>query len=791
MVSMRTTVVILLISSAAALFAATGDVPLSPVLKAPLPSIADIAIATSGTEYLLVYSRARRIYWQRISVEGTAIDPEARLLEGAVLGQGFGDDIEVVWTGERYLLLWNQDNVVVAQGIDREGVVGNRLTLVSGMTLRDAARRGNEVAVLSSGTGWRLSLLNPYGTPLGGWSFASSASVLQIVRLDEGWTLVDAAGLTVLNPQSGTSRVVAPGALFEKVVAAPDGGALAIRADGSVAVLRRDGSLVPLSLADSFERLSLYRAALISPSPSGWTLFYRAGGAMRIASVTAQGTIASDRILEGPFPLLDGRYYYGLEAASARDGNHLLLQPAAIGTVLGLESIAVAGNAAYATAAYAVFDAVQQWGRTAHAPGLDLVAWLEAGDRGWDIRATRVQDGAPLDEEGLVLGSGFPASLAVAYDGETFAVAWSDRDGIFLRRVDLLGNLPDSAPLLVSTAAAVEVTAAGSGDGGLLLSWPRPRPTVAYVRGGRVRSTAFVGSDDTGDRLETGGSRPSYLVTFAYLPPPCQLGPCEIDFKPVAVQLVGPSGAASGGPVAITDPAPAIAGKPVSHGGEWFVPIVLFTGDPNEPYIPRVVRLTGSATSSIGSVRTVEGKLRSMTGGLEILGTTFRGMLSSDPENLWFEPLPLEDGDAAEGVLPASPALLVNTGTRFVVRPHSSPTLSADIAVVYTGRSSSGPLVSHTVRIEHRGGDDVPALYVDVRPAHHLEVTSSRPIVDGRIDGPFKPGEAIELVIRGNLRPFVTALPFARETAAADNFLLVDEEAPPPPPARRRLVGRP
>lgn len=139
----------------------------------------------------------------------------------------------------------------------------------------------------------------------------------------------------------------------------------------------------------------------------------------------------------------------------------------------------------------------------------------------------------------------------------------------------------------------------------------------------------------------------------------------------------------------------------------------------------------------------------------------------------------------------ASDTLLVDTGIRFVLRPIASPTVTADIAVVHRQRSVQGDYSLDGVAIEHRAGDPVSAVEVEVR--NGTVVSSSRPIVEGRIEGPFEQGETIELTVSG-LRleeRVVSGLPFARETAAADNFLVIPAEVPPPAPKRRRLVGRP
>ena len=234
----------------------------------------------------------------------------------------------------------------------------------------------------------------------------------------------------------------------------------------------------------------------------------------------------------------------------------------------------------------------------------------------------------------------------------------------------------------------------------------------------------------------------------------------------MAVQLVTAQGFPTGSPLLITPAMQAIVREPISHGGDWFVPIL-------QPDGPRVVRVSSSATSVLGRAPAIDGELRSAATGIEILGDRFRGLLSADPENVWYEPLPLDSGESAEGAMAQSETLLVDTGARLVLRPLASQALSADVAVVHVRRTGSGSQVTDTVRIEHRGGDDVGALHVEVWPAMLSQgMTSTRPIVNGRIEGPFKEGETIEITLPGIAAPLetlVTVLPFARETAAADN----------------------
>ncbi|HEY0590274.1 MAG TPA: hypothetical protein VGF40_00795 [Thermoanaerobaculia bacterium] len=792
---MRSAIAVLLIAAASGLFAATGDVPLSPTLLAPLPGVSLVDVATSGSQYLVVYARGSEIYWQRVTAEGTAIDTEARLLDTAELAPGFfGDPIEVVWTGDAYLIVWtNRENAVVGQSIDRDGIVVDQFEVASDMSLYDVARWENEVAVLTSGgTGWRLTLLNAYGVILGVRSVSNSAAYdFEIVRLDEGWTVVGPSsepGVVIVDTLTGSQRRVGTERRWADVHASPAGGALVVGIDDSFGVLRRDGSFVPIPLA--IDRLSSLNRALIAPSPSGWAVIYRRADEARIQRVRNDGTTVSDTALSGPFPSRGSFLYHGIVAASVRDDAHFLLQPAPVGTTLGLESIGIAGALAYPTAPLAVAQSVQQWARAAHGPGVDFVVWIESGFSGWDIRATRVKDGAPLDGEGVFLGTSFPAYLDVAYDGEAFAIIWSDANGIFVQRVDLLGAILDPAPIRVAATQAAAVTAAGSGDGGLLLFWfDRPpaepwRPTVALLRGGRVRGTAPIGSTLFGHDVEIGGSRDGFLAVFASPPLGCNFDPCIQTPLPVGVQFVTPQGIPSGPPAPITESMFAFAGKPESHGGEWFVPLHPTDG-------PKVIRLTGSGSSTLGRTATIVGgglwgDLRSAPGGLVITDGRFRGMLNATPENVWYEPLPLESGEFGDALMAASEMVLVDTGTRYVLRPLQEPAAAADIALVDAGTTAQG---GTTVRIEHRGGDDVPALHVEFWPTSLL-VTSSRPIEGSTIDGPFKAGETIELQIHGPLPALVTVLPYAREAAAADNFQVLGEEPPPPPAKRRRLVGR-
>ncbi|HEU5162611.1 MAG TPA: hypothetical protein VFV54_05680, partial [Thermoanaerobaculia bacterium] len=612
---MRSTIAALLVASAVSLFAASGDVPLSPTLEAPLPTLAHVAVATSGLEYLVVYAHGTDIYWQRVAADGTALDPLARKLEGATLAPGARHWIEAVWTGSAYLVLWNEPgNVVVGAALDRNGIATSEFTVATGATLRDVVRRENETGVLTSAAGgaWRFTILNPNGARLGSFPVSSDAE-LRIVRLDEGWTLVAIVpeGLRITN-LNGASRVVPGAGNAIEVHASSAGGALVVQGDGTLSVLRPNGTLAPVVLSRPVEPLSVFHAVLVSPSPSGWTLFYRGDGAARIATVRTDGSVALDSFLTGPFPSRDSLFYYSFRAASARDDSHLLLQPAPLGTILGLESIAVTGTRAYVTPTFAISNAVQQSGRTAHGPGLDLVAWLEAGSNGWDIRATRVKDGLPLDGEGLILGSGFPSSLEATYDGATFAIVWSDRDGIFLRRVDLNGTILDAAPIVISTAAAQQVSVAASGDGGLLVGWPDPQATVAYVRSGTVRNTQPAGTSQTGHQIEVGGSRDAFLGAFASPPLGCQFDPCIQDERPVMVRLVTAQGVPTGPPLPLTASILATVGEPVSHRGDWFVPIL-------QPDGPRVVRVTGSGSAILGRVATIAGELRSAANGIEIL----------------------------------------------------------------------------------------------------------------------------------------------------------------------------
>src|SRR5438874_1931453 len=95
-----------------------GEHPVSTPVYAPIVNVGQAAIASDGDRFLAVWSDQRdrgAVYAARIARNGTVLDPHGILLAN------INSVVAAVWTGDRYLVVWNVVNSIAAAELDADG----------------------------------------------------------------------------------------------------------------------------------------------------------------------------------------------------------------------------------------------------------------------------------------------------------------------------------------------------------------------------------------------------------------------------------------------------------------------------------------------------------------------------------------------------------------------------------------------------------------------------------------------------------------------------------------------
>lgn len=530
---------------------------------------------------------------------------------------------------------------------------------------------------------------------------------------------------------------------------------------------------------------------VVLPGADTWTLVAFDDEKAWFTTVGTDGRVLGEIVTATPF----GRYPGpdGLIGAAPGENLQLLIgrgpfdQTARLS--LGLVGFAVRNGDATKERDTGIGEATQRAGATAHGAGLGLVVWMETDPSGWQIRATRVHDGIPLDGEGVVLGSGFPASIAAIFDANDFVVVWADDEGIALRRIAATGALPDPAPSRISDEEASWVRLSSRGDGAALITWVSANTHA--VRAARLTGSQVTGVTDVAPgvraiRTGAAASLDAHLVAFfAPFVVDCRIT-CPQMPMPALARLVDAMGNPTGPVRQITGPIAYLTRDPAWSSGFWTVPVDQENGT-------FMARLDAQATA-VGGTFVPPGSWIARSGErLELWSPHYRGEVSAEGTNVWYEPLPpIAAGERR--ILESAPvggASLIQRDSRLLLRTIVPHHRLADLAVVHVGRIRQGADLLDTIRIEHRGGDVFPALRISLQSGFESDpeiVSTSRPLYE-LTEGPFVPGEVIEMTVRWSSITtsdlVVWALPEAREVSAEDNFLVLERVEP-----RRRAVRR-
>ncbi|HUO83601.1 MAG TPA: hypothetical protein VM534_00670 [Thermoanaerobaculia bacterium] len=753
----------------ALLFGAPGDVPLSTALPAPMRNIFGFDSASSGEDYLLVFRQGDDVYWQRLDLDGAAIDPRPRRI---VLERSTLSNPQVVWTGRDYAIFLDDSEGVLRVRVSRAGTETiERFSL--GPVVGAASSRG-ETTLLTAGPapGVTLTRFDEQGNVLQQRS-ALRAGPSGLFRTDFGWRRLQPvfendrlSGHGVFDAESEEAVIPLVGkGGFTDATPAPGGGLFLYATDS--------GASVVIDAAEQVRRVEGMPSHLDNPIVSGhrdgWTVLYRRSGAAWQANVGLDGTlIGIQQIVLPPERELASIS----EFASGSRSHHLLFTV----KTFGIEVVEIDGPTLFVRADLGMADAAQTSAQIAEGPGVDLVVWRESTGEGSSVRATRVLNGMGLDGAGLLLGGGGTA----VFDGEMFLVAWADASRrVWVRRLGIDGSLTE--PAMVSERGTSSMSLASRGDGVALLTWTVgelqgisgslivhgiPGPVIPKIAGPHSPQSAFDGQNF----LVTADQR--FECPFICVSPPHE----------VVVKILNPDGTPSGPAVVISEGYGQRPGRPLPRNDGWLVPVL-------DNFGLTLVEITTNGFP-YRELRMMKGELIETTEGTMLWSTRFRGVIDEQLRPEWFEALPVAPGEGNGGALADGSYALVQYGSRYFIRPAPAHPLRADLGVTIQRSRELGTRIER-VRIEHRGGDVIPSIHVGVEGGvrrEYPEVFSDRPVVDGAIAGPFAPGDSVELEVRwedpAGMDLLIWALPEARDLHAADNFVTL------PAVERRRAVRR-
>lgn len=752
-----------------------------------MQGIGGVMAASSGEEYLLVFWHQSGLYWQRIDLDGEPIDPNPRRL----LANPYFQDHYVAWNGRHYVIFRNDGLGIVQARISRSGDWSIARPGTLG-TIQESTTSGGETALITADWGasdLRLTLFDDdgkvirekSGLPRGphalfrtrfGWRRLESVVVNN--RL-VGPRVIDAESGEVVIPLVGEGRL-------GYVTPSPQGGLFLYGLDSGLALVIADEEKI-----HRVENFTPHiQSAKISAHRDGWTVLYSQSGETWLANIGLDGVLTSNHQIVLP---PDRKVLSFSSFVSASPFHHLLFAQ----QTAGLEVLEIDGHTVRVRTDLGMFDAAQSGARIAFGPGLDLVVWREHTGSGWTVRASRIQNGMPLDGEGLLLGTiretwaVDPDDPAVVFDGAAFLVAWIDLSrSLMVRRVGVDGTLFEARePIAMSGSSnlrlasrydgtALLTSSTFSGIVGSLIVHGVPGPPIFPLFPAKSEVRNHSSSFDGAHFLVTGGTNYS-----------CQLLCPSPNRSKVWTRILNPDGTPAGAPALLDEADEARGGRPLPQSDGWIVPVLDFYG----------LRLFQTSKAGIPhrELRTLGEDLIESSQGPMVWSEHFRGLIDAELRPDWFEPLPIGTGETNGGALSGGEFLLVHDGLRYVIRSAPASSLRADLAVVADRTSWEAQTRLDRIRIQHQGGDVIASMRFGVsggirERTERLEIISERPIVDGSIAGPFAPGDVVEIAVRwsrnarGDL--FVWALPEARDTDAEDNFLTL------PVPERRRLLRR-
>lgn len=777
------TSVLLLALASPLLFAAPGDIPLSVTLEAPMPGLWTIAAASSGSDYLVAFASPEAVYWQRVDLNGEAIDLRPRRIPNSRTGQ----EIHATWSGKHYFVYFHDSVNLFQTRVSPSGEEQTRSLGPLGRVYSIHSSRG-ETAFLTAGSPPNLTIMDADGNVL---RQSQVTGLFGLFRTDNGWRAMQQSGpssslgYSIVNAETGAliSTPITRAIHQLTVIPSPAGGALLLTNDGEQPLAVDHQDVVREVTGDAFGRWEL-----ASGHRDGWMVIVRnLSEPARILTIGLDGRIVEQREIHLP----TREKHMARIVASALRSHHLLVTAAS----LGVHVAEIDGATVRVHAPLGIGESRQMAARIARGPGVDLVAWRENSFSGWSVRATRVREGVPLDTAGLLLGnSATPDPPAVVFDGEAFVVAWNGESTIFVQRVGV-----DGSPLESSQRSTLARNPALSsrGDGRALLSW-----VWNYAASGTLISRGIAGNTISDlmpphvwvTHTAHAFDGDSFLVVGSDESVPGFPG--QILHQQTWVRVLNADGTPRGAAVEVNEGYLSSGASPLPQADGWIAPVRTW----------HVLELIQTTKAGIPHRRvpTIDGELMRASGDLMIWGPHHRGVMDETLRAEWFEPLPIGGDEENGGALDDGSFLLVRSSERYAVRPVMPHARKADLGITVT-RSREMSARNDVFRIEHRGGDVIPSMRVGVSggartlpwssiPPH---VSTDHSITDGKlygrpsgasISGPFYPGDSVEIIVHWSVLAsrdlFVWALPDARDERAEDNFVVISAVE------KRRLINR-
>lgn len=791
---------------------AAADTPLSDRPLAPLV-VDTVAAAASDDAILAVYAAGSNRYFQRLTLDGTPVDPLARFLGPAANG------LTVLWAGDRWAILSGS----ALWSIDRDGAVDGPFDLgiipLSATVIRDRvaiitrapSRPGlNELRVFelaagnelvwshsttwtSTSTSWPIDLLGTTGI-----------ATIQTLRFSTSptETLLSLSAPSVNPPKMLIVPTPTPPLLGQFVPSRSGGGLFIWNDDGlKASVIETDGTFS--------QAFPVGPRGVVSPQiraashDAGWDLLWRIGESTYLARISPAAA-ASVEVLDAPIPITNRT-----ALVSVPDGQ-LLLEPRPA-PAAGIDVRKIIGSHVGLPAIAGYERAFQGEARSAAGGGFDLVVWVEQGVDGAVLKATRIApSGLPLDGSGLivaderVMGGGSNPSFSVSFDGESFVVAWirleaNYRRSVLMRRISTDGAL-QAERFVGDTPVPWAVEVEGATEGRAAVAWWGPEPAqpwghwavlVPVVRGEPGARVDVATGNLAGSLPRLAAGADGYLAVF-HDETRCRLATCGPPVSLPFARRFTFDGTPLGAPLALAmeddwgwDP------DAVSDGSDFFV-----------VWQDNLARLSPDLTSVRKTKLAREGALSFEHGALRIDSELVSATYSPHGTIERFDPLPvLESGDQLERL--SRGAFIVrraDSPRRLFIR-RAEPAAIADLAVTATGAivpDSTNRMHLLMFRIEHAGGAPVDRIELWSKNGIVLsgagEPAKTRIVLDRRLS----PGESFEIGVRVDfsyqyewdgrfwVEPTLWVAADAIDTNVASNHAQYERPTRP----RERAVGR-
>jgi hypothetical protein len=451
----------LLLIASAAFAGISSEHPVSTPVYGSANAALGESVASDGDGFLAVWLNPEEstLYASRIAADGTLLDPRGIFLANTFAAYG----ALAAWTGDSYLIVWNDSGNVNAIQLAADGrVLGSPRVL-----LRNAQLSGSRHALAANG-----NVIVVAATP-GYVVLDRDANVILRDLFPAQAVYLAPSGEFIVTAGGGTSRLDASGRLALRTARGWPG-LIACRASGCATAFLSPGHVVvapydPVSLVVGtgleIPISSLFPIALdIAPTATGFLLL----------------TNAVQRFGPDRQPLAAPVSLPGIIGNSASNGRDVAIISTVEGSLTAsvVTPTAVTQPVAFAVSANAQHDVAIARGATSY-----LTAWRENNG----TYAARLSlDGDPLDGRGALLGTG-KGKPAVIFDGESYlAVVRSplpcDGCGLQINPQSIMQIDPGTGNVLwVSTIGAIDLSIASNGFSRIAVWSEETRLVAAFL----------------------------------------------------------------------------------------------------------------------------------------------------------------------------------------------------------------------------------------------------------------------------------------------------------------------